>query len=79
MNWRDNKMNQAILTKLEKTLKELDEKIEEYASGIMGYQETQYMDVVYEDYVVFLESLKNRLEHITEILYTTNEGLQEKD
>lgn len=71
--------NQILLIKLEKVIKELDLKVEEYATNIMGYPETQYMDVLYEDYAEFLEAIKHKLEYITEIIYTTNEGIQEKN
>lgn len=79
MYWRKNKMNQTLITKIEKVINELDTKVEEYATNIMGYPETQYMDILYEDYVTFLESIKNKLEYINEILYTTNEGIQKED
>ncbi len=72
-------MKQTILINIEKVVKELNDKVEEYATNIAGYPETQYMDVLYEDYVEFLESIKNKLEYITEIIYTTNEGIQEKN
>jgi len=72
-------MNQQLITKIEKLTKDLDFKIDEYASNILGYQETQYMDILYEDYITFLEGLKIKLEYIIEILYTTNESVQKNN
>jgi hypothetical protein len=57
-----------IRDKLNSILDSLDLKIEEFASCIMDYPETKAQDIVYEDIVYYLNSLKNRLEIILEIL-----------
>ena len=70
-------MRQILLTKIEKVINEIDDKVEEYASNITGHPESKYMDILYEDYIVFMEEVRNKLDFITEIIYTDNEGLQE--
>lgn len=57
----------------------INERVDEYASNITGYEETMYMDVLYEEYVSILEGIRERLETMLEIINSTNESLQEKN
>jgi hypothetical protein len=68
-------MTQTLLPKVEKILKDIEDKVDEYASNITGYQETEYMDILYEDYITFLESVQGRLKQITDIMYMSNETI----
>lgn len=56
----------------------INERVDEYASGITGYEETMYMDVLYEEYVSILEGIRERLELMLEIINSTDESLQKK-
>ena len=69
-------MKQILLNNLDKVLEEIEQKSDEYASNIMGHQETAHMDIIYEDYVTFLEYIQNVLERAVEIIITTDEGIQ---
>lgn len=68
-------MTQTILPKIEKILNDIENKVDEYASNITGYREAAYMDVLYEDYVTFLEDIQRNLKHITDIMYMSNETI----
>ncbi len=57
----------------------INERVDEYTSNITGYEETMYMDVLYEEYVSILEGIRERLETMLEIINSTNESLQEKN
>lgn len=68
-------MTQTLLLKIEKILKDIEDKVDEYASNITGYHEAQYMDILYEDYITFLESVQGRLKQITDIMYISDETI----
>jgi len=68
-------MTQTLLPKIEKILKDIEDKVDEYASNITGYQEAEYMDILYEDYITFLEGVQGKLKHITDIMYMSNETI----
>ena len=68
-------MTQTLLPKIEKILKDIENKVDEYASNITGYQEAEYMDILYEDYITFLEDMQSRLKHITDIMYMSDETI----
>ena len=68
-------MTQTLLLKIEKILKDIEDKVDEYASNITGYQEAEYMDILYEDYITFLESVQGRLKQITDIMYISDETI----
>lgn len=57
----------------------INERVDEYASNITGYEETMYMDVLYEEYVSILEGIRERLEIMLEIINNVDESLQEKN
>lgn len=57
----------------------INERVDEYASNITGYEETMYMDVLYEEYVSTLEGIRERLEIMLEIINSVDESLQEKN
>ena len=54
-------------SKLDETLVYIDNKIEEFASNILGHQETAAYDIVYEEFIDSLNVIKNKLEVILEI------------
>jgi len=56
----------------------INERVEEYASNITGYEETMYMDVLYEEFVSTLEGIRGKLEVMLEIINSVDESLQEK-
>ncbi len=68
-------MTKTLLPKIEIILKNIETKIDAYASNITGYPESQYMDILYEDYITFLEDVQNRLKHITDIMYMSDESI----
>ncbi len=68
-------MTKTVLPKIEKILKDVEDKVDEYASNITGYQEAEYMDILYEDYITFLEGVQSRLKHITDIMYMSDETI----
>jgi hypothetical protein len=61
-----------ISSRINSILDSLDMKIEEFASCIMDYPETQVQDIMYEEIVYYLNELKNKLEVLLEIT-TSNE------
>lgn len=54
--------------RLNSILDSLDNKIDEISLLITGEPETMAQDIVYEEIVYYLNSLKNRLEVILEII-----------
>lgn len=68
-------MTKTVLPKIEIILNNIETKVDEYASNITGYPESQYMDILYEDYITFLEDVQNRLKHITDIMYMSDESI----
>ena len=61
--------NQEILkNRQEDLLKSVDNKIDEYSKSIFGYEETSDNDILFEEYVEFLNMIKSELEFQLEIL-----------
>ena len=71
-------MEHILKKRLIEVIEFTDDKIEEFASAILGFQETLAHDIIYEEVIDALNKIKNKVDVIIEII-TTNESIQKKD
>jgi len=57
-----------IKSEIQDTIDSLDQQIDEYSKSIFGYPETQDMDIMFEEYVEFLNKVRGKLESTLELI-----------
>jgi len=59
---------EVLKSRQEDLLEAVDNKIDEYSKSIFGYEETSDNDMLFEEYVEFLNMIKSELEFQLELL-----------
>ena len=63
--------NDFILSDVLKVLNDLEDKIDEYTNAIEGVKESSFTDTVYMEYISFLDSIRLKLESVTDLIRET--------
>lgn len=59
---------EVLKERINNLLNSVDQKIDEYSKSIFGYEETSDNDMLFEEYVEFLNMIKSELELQLELL-----------
>lgn len=59
---------ELIGNKLKEISEDIDKNIDEYSKNIYGYPETEPFDILYEEYLNYLNSIKQSIDFLIEII-----------